>query len=233
MSNPNKIHYPRGYTSVAGIQFNPKMVVGAILVVFSLYAVYKYGQFAAEKNFNMSVDSTRGTPKVEHLSWLPRVFYHHNFLTDSEISSLQASAGNMTLGANTAFRGHGAWFENLEKRIARFTQEPVANFEGGIFNVYKSGKENEPRRDWFNKDESELQGPRGNRVATFIMFLTPASGAEIVLPKANLKVTPRVGDAILIWNVTPDHKIDELTYYGFQKVSTDILTYTMFIRERS
>lgn len=43
MSNPNKIHYSRGYTSVGGVQFNPKLVVAGILVVFSLYAVYKYG----------------------------------------------------------------------------------------------------------------------------------------------------------------------------------------------
>jgi hypothetical protein len=53
MSNPNKIHYPRGYTSVAGIQFNPKLAVGAILLVFSLYAVYKYGaKFPAAETFS-------------------------------------------------------------------------------------------------------------------------------------------------------------------------------------
>jgi hypothetical protein len=66
-----------------------------------------------------------------------------------------------------------------------------------------------------------------------IIFLTNAQGAEVSFPKANLKVTPRMGDALLVWNLTPDHRVDESTYYQFQKVSTDLWTFTIFIRERS
>lgn len=234
MSNPNKIHYPRGYTSVGGVQFNPKIAVGAILVIFSLYAVYKYGQFAAEKSFNMSTDSPRGVGRVEHLSWLPRVFYHHSFLSDSEIASLLAGTSNSTTrGDIKVFQGQGAWFDTLQKRIARFTQEPIGNFETGFFTQYESGQDKPMRRDWFNADESALQGPRGNRVATLIMFLTNPKGAEISFPKANLKVTPRLGDALLVWNLTPDHRVDETTYYQFQKIEHDLTTYSVFIRERS
>lgn len=63
MSNPNKIHYSRGYTSVGGIQFNPKVVVAAILGVFSLYAIYKYG-------------ASRFVVKVSCSSGLSAIFNH-------------------------------------------------------------------------------------------------------------------------------------------------------------
>jgi hypothetical protein len=234
MSNPNKIHYPRGYTSLGGIQFNPKFVVGCILVLFSLYAVYKYGQFAAEKNFNMSGSETRGSPRVEFLSWQPRVFYHHNFLTDSEISYLTDGNLNMTAGSIKPFTGNGKWFEDILARLARFTQEPIANFEQGFFSKYDPGHDTEPRRDWFKADETDLKGAKGNRVATIIMFVTPAGKGEISFPKANLKVTPNLGDALLVWNLAPDHTIDENAIYGFQKISQNpMLTYTIYIREKA
>lgn len=66
------------------------------------------------------------------------------------------------------------------------------------------------------------------------MFLTNSGGGEVVLPQANIKVTPQVGDALLIWNLTPDHKIDQNTIYGIQKVAkTPLITFTIYIRERS
>jgi hypothetical protein len=86
----------------------------------------------------------------------------------------------------------------------------------------------------FKDDEQELKGARGNRVATLITFLTSSGGGEINFPKANIKVTPKRGDAILIWNVTPDHRVDELSIYGFQKISkSPLLTFTVYIREKT
>lgn len=234
MSNPNKIHYARGTTSIGGVTFNPKLVVGAILVVFSLYAVYKYGQFAADKNFNMSLDEPRGLPRVEHLSWTPRVFYHHNFLSDMEIEALTKEGLNITAGVIKPYSGTGAWFEGFQKRLARFTHEPTTNFEQGFFFKYDTGRDTEPRRDWFKEDEHELKGARGNRVATAIFFLTSSGGGQINFPKAGLHITPKLGDAVLLWNLSPDHKIDENAIYGFEKISkSPVVTYTVYIREKS
>jgi len=234
MSNPNKIHYARSYTNFGGVTLNPKLLVGAILVVFSLYAVYKYGQFAADKNFNMSLDQPRGKPRVELLSWHPRVFYHHNFLSDMEVEALSKEGLNITSGAIKPYSGSGAWFDGFQKRLARFTHEPTSNFEQGFFFKYETGRDTEPRRDWFKDDEHDLKGARGNRVATAIFFITSSGGGEISFPNANLRVTPNLGDAILLWNLSPDHKIDESAIYGFQKINKHpLVTYTVYIREKS
>lgn len=233
MSNPNKIHYSRGYTSIGGVQFNPKLVVGVILVLFSLYAVYKYGQFAAEKNFNMEVQGPRTKSHVELLSWSPRVFYHHNFLTPSEVASLKDGFANTTR-SQQSWVGNGQWFDSLKNRIARFTQEPTANFELFFFSRYDPGVDSEPKRDWFKESEKDLIGNIGNRVATLIMFITPPHGGEFYFPQANLRVTPKTGDAILVWNLTPDHRIDELAQYGVRNVASGVmLTYSVYIRERA
>lgn len=90
-----------------------------------------------------------GRARVEHLSWQPRVFYHHNFLSDNDVANLQAGFGNSTGTGIKPFTGAGEWFEALQKRIARFTQEPVSNFEQGFFSKYDVGQDTEPRRDWY------------------------------------------------------------------------------------
>jgi hypothetical protein len=99
----------------------------------------------------MALDEPRGAPRVELLSWQPRVFYHHNFLSESEISSLTTGSSNTTAGVLKPFTGTGAWFEELQKRVARFTQEPISNFEQGFFYKYEPGRDTEPRRDWYVK----------------------------------------------------------------------------------
>ena len=121
------------------------------LTMYTLMRCRTIGQFAAEKNFNMSGSETRGSPRVEFLSWQPRVFYHHNFLTDSEISYLTDGNLNMTAGSIKPFTGNGKWFEDILARLARFTQEPIANFEQGFFSKYDPGHDTEPRRDWYEK----------------------------------------------------------------------------------
>ena len=69
-------------------------------------------------------------------------------------------------------------------------------------------------------------------MATVILFLTSGK-AEYVFPKANLRVTPRLGDALLIWNFTPDHHIDELAQYSVEKITAPLVTYTTYIREKA
>ena len=117
--------------------------------VFALVAFILPGQFAAEKNFNMALDLPRGKAHVEHLSWTPRVFYHHNFLSDSDITSFMAGFANGTAGKIKPWNGNGDWFEAVQKRIARFAQEPIDNFEQGFFLKYAVGGETESQRDWY------------------------------------------------------------------------------------
>lgn len=98
----------------------------------------------------MAVDEPRNSrARVEHLSWQPRVFYHHNFLSETEIAHMQAGFGNATGTGIKPFTGAGEWFEALQKRVARFTQEPITNFEQGFFSKYDIGQDTEPRRDWY------------------------------------------------------------------------------------
>lgn len=105
----------------------------------------------------MTLDgSGKGVRSVELLSWNPRVFYHRNFLTESETSTLMASAFNSSTEdtvTSKPFNSNSAWYEDLLKRIARFTQEPPGNYELGIFSKYSVGAEMEARRDWYGRNQ--------------------------------------------------------------------------------
>jgi hypothetical protein len=54
-----------------------------------------------------------------------------------------------TQGEIRVFQGQGAWYDSIQKRIARFTQEPVGNFETGFFTQYQEGHDKPMRRDWY------------------------------------------------------------------------------------
>lgn len=178
--------------------------------------------------------------KMEVLSWSPRIFYFHNFLSETECDHFIAKA-RPELKRSTVVDDHasnqdkvheartskGMFFpaetkdliiKNVEKRIAQVTFIPVENGESIQVLAYEKGAEYQPHYDYF--DDSSVGGVAclnrgGQRIASFIMYLnTPKAGGETIFPQAKVKVTPKKGDAVLFFDCLPNGNTDPLTLHG-------------------
>lgn len=125
---------------------------GQILTLFP--PILPLGQVASEKNFNMQ--GSLGVIKdarVELLSWSPRVFYHHNFVSQEEIALIIALSKNAsvptTVKNTVAIASDQEMIKLLDRRISRFTQIPSPNFEAPLVTVYDVDYTSEAHRDWF------------------------------------------------------------------------------------
>ncbi|KAA0063573.1 putative prolyl 4-hydroxylase 3 [Cucumis melo var. makuwa] len=145
----------------------------------------------------------RGDQWVEFISWEPRAFVYHNFLSkeeclylislakphmekstvvDSETgksvdSSVRTSSG-MFLN-----RGQDKIISNIEKRIADFTFIPIEHGEDIQILHYAVGQKYDAHYDFF-VDEYNLKSV-GQRMATLLMYLSDVEeGGETVFPAA-------------------------------------------------
>jgi prolyl 4-hydroxylase len=148
-------------------------------------------------------------PWIETISWSPRAFIYHGFLSDKECkhliqlaesrlerSRVVAKAGEPdTHEVRTSFSaglgiGQDPVVARIEDRIAKWTRLPVENGEPIEVLRYKTGQKYDAHHDFFEDDEAgrqELAGKGGNRVATVLMYLAsldPGSGGETALPLA-------------------------------------------------
>ncbi|XP_061352237.1 probable prolyl 4-hydroxylase 10 [Gastrolobium bilobum] len=140
---------------------------------------------------------------VELVSWEPRAFVYHNFLTkeeceyliniakpsmhkstvvDSETGKSKDSRVRTSSGTFLA-RGRDKIVRNIEKRIADFTFIPVEHGEGLQVLHYEVGQKYEPHYDYFMDEFNTKNG--GQRIATVLMYLTDVEeGGETVFPAA-------------------------------------------------
>ncbi|CAH8344858.1 unnamed protein product [Eruca vesicaria subsp. sativa] len=156
----------------------------------------------------------------EVISWKPRAFLYHNFLTNEECEHLISLAkpkmmrsmvhdsitgGGKESSARTSTgsyigRGHDKVVEEIEKRISEFTFIPIENGEEGLQVIhYEVGQKFDPHFDGLS------------RIATFLMYLYNVDeGGETDFPRSSggLSVSPKKGDAVLFWNQRPDGSQD-------------------------
>ncbi|XP_052727111.1 probable prolyl 4-hydroxylase 10 isoform X2 [Vigna angularis] len=191
-------------------------------------------------------EDEQGEQWVEILSWEPRAFLYHNFLTKEECeyliniakpnmqkSSVLKSGKPTISSARTSFgtfldRGLDKTVRNIEKRIADFTHIPVENGEGLQILHYEVGQEYVAHPDFFGDELYTANG--GNRIATMLMYLSDVEeGGETVFPdakgnsrsvpwwninklsycaKKGLSIKPKMGNALLFWNMRPDATYD-------------------------
>jgi prolyl 4-hydroxylase len=176
--------------------------------------------------------------KVKVLSWSPRIFLLEHFLTPFECDHLIVKArpelkrstvvSSVVDGeVHPARTSKGMFFQkdsgdlvlkNVERRIAELTMLPEENGEAIQVLSYGHGEEYQPHWDYFdsNTEGGALCYNRGGqRVATLIMYLeNTEEGGETIFPKANIKVKPVKGNAVLFYNCTPDGKEDPLSLHG-------------------
>lgn len=150
-------------------------------------------------------------PWIETISWSPRAFIYHGFLSHEECQHLIHLAENRlersqvvakvgeptTHEIRTSFSaglgiGQDEVVARIEERIAKWTRLPVENGEPMEVLRYQNGQKYSAHHDWFDDTDEggrrELEGSKGgNRVATVLMYLVtvrPGSGGETSLPFA-------------------------------------------------
>ncbi|KAK7263000.1 hypothetical protein RJT34_30584 [Clitoria ternatea] len=148
---------------------------------------------------------------VDIISWEPRAFLYHNFLTreeceylmniakpsmqkstvaDSETGMSKDSRVRTSSGTFLA-RGRDKIVRNIEKRIADFTFIPIEHGEGLQVLHYEVGQKYDPHFDYFMDKFNTMNG--GQRMATVLMYLTDVEeGGETVFPvaKGNFSSVP-------------------------------------------
>ncbi|PQQ13471.1 putative prolyl 4-hydroxylase 10 [Prunus yedoensis var. nudiflora] len=155
------------------------------------------------KSADRNEEEGAGEQWVEVISWEPRAFVYHNFLTkeeceylidlakpsmhkstvvDSETGKSKDSRVRTSSGTFLQ-RGRDKIIRNIEKRIANFTFLPVEHGEGLQVLHYEVGQKYEPHYDYF-QDE----------------FNTGNGGQH--------------GDALLFWSMRPDASLDPSSLHG-------------------
>ncbi|XP_057723497.1 probable prolyl 4-hydroxylase 10 [Arachis stenosperma] len=156
-------------------------------------------------------DDGNGEHWIEVVSWEPRAFIYHNFLTKAECEYLiniakpnmhKSSVVDSTTGKSKdsrvrtssgtfLARGRDKVVRNIEKRIADFTFIPVEQGEGLQVLHYEVGQKYEPHYDYFLDEFNTQNG--GQRIATVLMYLSDVEeGGETVFPaaKGNISSVP-------------------------------------------
>lgn len=153
----------------------------------------------------------RGDKWTEVVSWEPRAFIYHNFLSKEECeylislakphmakstvvdSATGRSKDSRVRTSSGMFlkRGRDKIIRDIEKRIADFTFIPVEHGEGLQVLHYEVGQKYEPHYDYFLDEFNTKNG--GQRIATVLMYLSDVEeGGETVFPaaKANFSAVP-------------------------------------------
>ncbi|KAH6799888.1 2-oxoglutarate and oxygenase superfamily protein [Perilla frutescens var. hirtella] len=140
---------------------------------------------------------------MEVVSWEPRAFIYHNFLSKEECEYLinlatpymvkstvvdsktgKSKDSRVRTSYGTFFRrGRDKVIRAIEKRIADYTFIPVEHGEGLQVLHYEVGQKYEPHFDYFVDEFNTRNG--GQRMATLLMYLSDVEeGGETVFPAA-------------------------------------------------
>ncbi|PAN21208.1 hypothetical protein PAHAL_3G450300 [Panicum hallii] len=155
-----------------------------------------------------------------------------SMVADFETGETMESSARTSSG--TFFdRGEDKVIRRIEKRIADYTSIPVENGEGLQVLHYEVGQKFDPHFDTSENGYNTKNG--GPRQATFLMYLSDVEdGGETVFPSAKAKrsspfpfklfakkglsVKPKMGDALLFWNLKPDGSLDPKSLHGANPV---------------
>ena len=169
----------------------------------------------------------------------PKIYICEHFLSDSECDHLielgspslhrsmvinmsgpQTDLDDRRTSSGTFFSSNpnDQVLKSIHKRVAQVTQIPEKNGEAVQLLHYGVGGEYQPHFDYF--DPATPGGlvhfnRGGQRVATFMVYLhTTEAGGETIFPRANLKITPEKGKAVLFYNVTETDELDPMSFHG-------------------
>eukprot|EP00246_Nothoceros_aenigmaticus_P000755 TRINITY_DN10982_c0_g2_i1.p1 TRINITY_DN10982_c0_g2~~TRINITY_DN10982_c0_g2_i1.p1 ORF type:complete len:297 (+),score=31.27 TRINITY_DN10982_c0_g2_i1:547-1437(+) len=145
---------------------------------------------------------------IEVVSWEPRAFVYHNFLSGEECEHLiKLASPNMvkstvvdsatgrskdsrvrTSSGTFLGRGQDEIITRIEKRLSEYTFIPVEHGEGLQVLHYEVGQKYEPHYDYFHDKHNTKNG--GQRIATVLMYLSDVgAGGETVFPASKTNNT--------------------------------------------
>lgn len=150
-------------------------------------------------------DTVVWSGRIEQVSWEPRAFLLHEFLTDEECEHLiklgtpslvkstvvdSKTGGSVDSDVRTSSGtflryGQDKIVSRIEERIAHVTMLPYENGESIQILKYVNGQEYKPHTDYFHDKVNSDPAHGGQRIATVLMYLsTPEEGGETVFPYA-------------------------------------------------
>ncbi|WJX94120.1 procollagen-proline 4-dioxygenase [Trifolium repens] len=181
-----------------------------ILILLTL-RIPKLNQVNSISRNDIRSDDNDDKRWVEIISWEPRAFIHHNFLTKEEcehiiniakphmrksavvdnITGKSLNSSGRTSSGTFLARGRDQIVRNIEKRIADITFIPVEHGENLNVLHYEVGQKYDSHLDYFMDNFSTKNG--GQRIATMLMYLSDVEdGGETVFPvaKGNFSSVP-------------------------------------------
>jgi len=171
----------------------------------------------------------------------PRVLWAPNFLTEKECDRIVEIAMPGFVRSQVAVHNKGqkqqpnavddvrtssgTWIsrnsdepavKTFVSRMSRWSGLPPQNGEDLQILQYQIGQQYKPHNDYF--DPKFYQGyleNGGQRIASVLCFLNDVEdGGETIFPKANLKVKPKKGGAVLWFNTFANGTLDEGSLHG-------------------
>lgn len=181
------------------------LALGILSIPSSSGASRKANDLSSIVHNSMDSDGDDGRPEqwAEVISWEPRAFVYHNFLSKYECNYLielakphmqkstvvDSATGKSkdsrvrTSSGTFLARGRDKVVRDIEQRISDFTFLPVEHGEGLQVLHYEAGQKYEPHYDYFQDEFNTRNG--GQRIATVLMYLSDVEeGGETVFPAA-------------------------------------------------
>ena len=190
--------------------------------------------------------------RIVKLSEKPRAYLYRGFLRQAECDYIKERAkpklekstvvdnktgqsvpSNIRTSDGMFFDRHeDDIIEDIERRIAEWTNVPWENGEGIQVLRYEIGQKYEPHLDAFSDKFNTEESKGGQRMATVLMYLSDVEeGGETVFPRSvdkphkgdpnwsecaqrGVAVKARKGDALLFWSLDIDSNVDELSLHG-------------------
>ncbi|XP_030524066.1 probable prolyl 4-hydroxylase 10 [Rhodamnia argentea] len=226
MAKPRHSRFPQRKPPSSQLLRAVLLIFGFVVLIFLVLGVFSFPSSSggsskandlssilrksAERS-GLGRDGDRGEQWVELISWEPRAFVYHNFLSENECKYLieiaephmhkstvvDSATGKSkdsrvrTSSGTFLKRGRDKIIRDIEKRIADFTFIPAEHGEGLQILHYEVGQKYEPHYDYFVDEYSTKNG--GQRIATILMYLSDVEeGGETVFPaaKGNFSAVP-------------------------------------------
>mmetsp|Transcript_5800 Transcript_5800/g.6297 ORF Transcript_5800/g.6297 Transcript_5800/m.6297 type:complete len:261 (-) Transcript_5800:120-902(-) len=235
------------------------LIFVGVCVLFTL--AYKFGQAstvsAADKPVSVSVidqqikrqieESGEKVPEIEVLSWKPRIFVYHNFISDEDCDHIveigteevikggKKNAGGQAAGGYLIQTQKDHVLMSVEKKIADWTMLPEVNGEVFYMSKFEKGQGYGSHVDFFHGDDAKrFIGEQGQRMASVVVFLSTPEGGELIFEDVKVKVAPVKGTAVLYYNLIADGKDEPLSKHEDARVTSGTkYTITKWLRQNA
>ncbi|XP_042408658.1 probable prolyl 4-hydroxylase 3 [Zingiber officinale] len=184
-------------------------VVLLMLLALGIFSLPVESDGPAKHGPRRSIREAKNEPEhgedqwTEVISWEPRAFVYHNFMSQKEceylielakphmqkstvVDSVTGRSKDSRVRTSAGMflrRGQDKIIRTIEKRIANFSFIPMEHGEGLQVLHYEVGQKYEPHFDYFMDDFNTKNG--GQRIATLLMYLSDVEeGGETVFPSA-------------------------------------------------